>query len=97
MKITSDKESVIRSCEIQNEGISYNYSLTERRSGAIPSYGLSLYTVKVKMKDASGISTEAVAGDIFKDEACALNFYDKIVRNLAIPIDLAYVVEDELK
>ncbi len=90
-------ENVIRSSEINNEGILYRYSLVENKSRSIPSYGLPLYTLRVEMTEADGSSTEAMARDLFRDMDKALSFYDKIVKNLATPIDLAYVVEDEMR
>ena len=35
--------------------------------------------------------------ELMADMDKALSFYDKIVKNLATPIDLAYVVEDEMR
>ena len=88
-------ESLIRCDEVFNDGISYKFSLTERRSeGAISNF--PLYTVKVEMRDEDGISTAAIAENVFKGTDRAIEFYDKIVRNLATPIDLPYVVEDEM-
>ncbi len=47
------------------------------------------------MIDGEGKERVASATDVFVNEECALSFFEKIVRNLATPIDLAYVIEDE--
>ena len=44
--------------------------------------------------DTSG--TRSDANDLFSDLSRASGFFDKIVDNLATPIDLAYIVEDEM-
>ena len=91
-----DEDVIIKTNKIHKGGISYNYSLSENKSRKMPSFGLPLYTLKIEMIDSDGVSTMAMAKDIFRDVDKALCFYDKIVRNLATPIDLAYVVEDEI-
>ena len=97
MKTKANIEYVIRSNKVEDNGISYSYSLIERCSSMMPSYGLPLYSLRVLMTDSDGESTEAMAEDLFRDVNKALSFYDKIVRNLATPIDLAYVIEDEMR
>ena len=47
------------------------------------------------MVDPFGNNRQADARDIFSDKEDAEAFFDKIVRNLATPIDLAYILEDE--
>ena len=48
------------------------------------------------MTDIDGKKTEATAKDLFADVGKALVFYDRMVQNLATPIDLPYIIEDEL-
>jgi len=48
------------------------------------------------MTDKDGSVTSASVDDAFCDAGQALIFYDKVVRNLATPIDLSYIFEDEM-
>ena len=79
------------------EGFEYRYELTERRDFCVASYGIPLYSISVKMKKlTSGKATEGKAENLFSDLKKALRFFEKLVKNLATPIDLSYIVEDEL-
>jgi hypothetical protein len=48
------------------------------------------------MTDKNGRASRARASDLFSKLNEANAFFDKMVRNLATPIDLQYVIEDEL-
>jgi hypothetical protein len=74
----------------------YTYELIMREGDATASWRMPLYSVRVKMKDALGVSRTADAKDIFADGVKAVSFFERLVKNLATPIDLAYIVEDEL-
>ena len=53
-------------------------------------------SVEVDMENVKcGKTTTARSGELFSEEKKALAFFEKLVRNLATPIDLAYIVEDE--
>ena len=75
---------------------SYTYQLLVRKGETTADWQIPLYSFRVRMTDKDGINREAEAKDIFSDEKKAYDFFDKIVRNLATPIDLAYIIEDEL-
>ena len=77
----------------QNE---YSYELIMREGANTACWRMPLYSIRVKMKDACGVSRSADTSDIFADINKAITFFEKIVRNLATPIDLAYIVEDEM-
>ena len=77
----------------QNE---YSYELIMREGSTTACWRVPLYSIRVKMKDACGVSKCADTSDIFSDINKAIVFFEKIVRNLATPIDLAYIVEDEM-
>ena len=47
------------------------------------------------MTDSNGVSSSADVTDAFADASRATRFYDMLVRNMATPIDLPYVLEDE--
>jgi len=79
------------------EGFEYRYELTERKEFCVASYGIPLYSISVKMRRlGSQKSTEGKAENLFSDLKKAMRFFEKLVRNLATPIDLSYIVEDEL-
>ena len=89
-------ENVIRKEEISSEGYRYCYELIERRGRRMADFGMRLYSVTVAMTDREGDVRRSEARDIFSSKRKAVEFFDKIVKNLATPIDLKYVVEDEI-
>ncbi len=91
------KSSIIRCDEKREEGYIYSYELISRESDSVASFGIALYSVRIELTAPSGEVTSAEANDIFADAGRAILFYEKLVRNLATPVDLAYVTEDELK
>ena len=86
----------VRHEEKSKDGYIYSYSLNVAESGRVASYKLPLYSVTVELTDPYGDTTSAQTKEIFADVGKAFSFFDKLVRNLATPIDLAYVVEDEI-
>ena len=60
------------------------------------SYRIPLYSISVRMTDSRGNETSASSNDIFADAGKAIIFFDKLVTGLCTPIDLAYIVEDEI-
>lgn len=89
-------DTVIRSEKRIDDGNSYSYRLLMRKGDSTADWQLPLYSFQINMTDKSGQERQATAKDIFSDEEKAITFFDKIVRNLATPIDLAYIIEDEL-
>ncbi len=87
---------LVRREEITDEGNRYSYELTVREGNTTADWRLPLYSIKIRMTDINGKNFEASAKDVFANESCAMEFFEKILRNLATPIDLAYIVEDEL-
>ena len=86
---------VIRTEERLEDKHHYLYELLMRRGETVACWRMPLYSIRVKMTDAYGNKRSADAIDIFSDEDKALSFFEKLVRNLATPIDLPYIVEDE--
>ena len=74
----------------------YTYQLIMREDTRIASYKIPLYSVKVTMTDSLGNSTSASIKDAFADAGKAICFYEKIAKGLATPIDLRYIMEDEI-
>ena len=89
-------EAIIKKEERYSDGINYSYELSMRKSEN-PKIDAALYSINVKMTDLRGNSTTANAKEVFTDPGHAILFFDKIVNSLATPVDLAYVVEDELR
>ena len=89
-------EKLIREEKRQSDGYIYSYMLIERRGRRMADFGMRLYSISVSMTDENGITKNEEARDVFSSKRKALEFFDKIVRNLATPIDLKYVVEDEI-
>ena len=81
----------------QEMGYSYTYELIRRQGERTVDYGLSLYSIKISMTNPDGQHSKREATDVFIDYKIALDFFNKLVRNLATPIDLGYVVEDEVR
>ena len=88
--------TVLRKEERRDEEYSYSYELLMREGDTMANWKLPLYSIKVDMTDAKGNRRHADARDVFSCKEKALEFFDKIVRNLATPIDLNYIIEDEM-
>lgn len=89
-------EQIIREESRTDSGYEYTYRLTSRESPFVASYKLALYSVSVMLRYPDGKVTERCTGDLFHDVGKAIVFFNKLVKNLATPIDLVYVLEDEL-
>ncbi len=97
MKRRTEEITVVKAATVEQDGACYRYSLIKKPSGHVSSYGIPLYSIQIELTDSDGRRTEACAGDVFVDIGKALVFFDRMVKNLATPIDLAYVIEDELR
>lgn len=89
--------NIISKEERSDNDYSYTYELILREGERTDDWRLPLYSVKVSMTDTQGNRTEREARDVFSDRGRAKDFFDKLVKNLATPIDLGYVVEDEVR
>ena len=87
---------VLRKEERQSDGYKYSYELLVREGNSTIDFRMPLYSIKVNMIDSEGRSREADARDVFSSKKKAMAFFEKIVRNLATPIDLPYIIEDEV-
>ena len=95
MKKRNKECNIVRCDERQDDFNVYKYELTMRRGNETASFRLPLYSVKVSMTDIYGGTREKTLCDVFSDTEKALRFYERLVENLATPIDLAYVWEDD--
>ena len=89
-------EAAIKIKSFVEDGIGYKYELFMRESSMVASCGIPLYSISVEMTQGDGKVTKAHTKDLFSDIGKATEFFEKLVNNLATPIDLPYVVEDEL-
>ena len=97
MKITEEfARTVVKEEALSVEGVRYEYKLTVRLSDVTASFKLPLYSIEVAMTKPDGKTTSAVCADAFADVGKAMVFFDKMVRCIATPIDLAYIYEDDL-
>lgn len=96
MKNKTHKDIVIRK-DLRSDGENeYTYELVMNEGTKIANYKIPLYSVHVKMTDSLGETTNASVNDVFSDAGRAIIFYDKIVDGLATPVDLRYILEDEM-
>lgn len=89
-------ETVIKKEEREADGARYKYSLIMSVSNKVASYKLPLYSVEVEMTDADGNVTSAKTKEIFADVGKAISFFRKLSENLATPLNLLYILEDEM-
>ena len=95
MKKEENSTKIIRQDRKTEDGIVYEYCLPASESSKVASFQLPLYSITIRMtKD--GETTESSVKDIFSDIGKAGVFYDKLVENLATPIDLPYILEDKI-
>jgi hypothetical protein len=91
------KDTVIRRDVREAEGALYQYSLIVSESNKVASYKLPLYSIEIEMTDADGNVTYARTKELFADVGKAISFFKKICENLATPLNLPYIIEDEMQ
>lgn len=97
MKTSAVKNETLIRREVRSEGAYvYTYELIASESRRTASYKITLYGIRVAMTDIEGATTSADIKEAFADSGRAILFFEKLVRNLCTPIDLAYIHEDEL-
>ena len=96
MSKTGVKE-VIREEKLELDGAHYTYTLSCGEGNSVANYGLTLYSVGIEMTDADGNKTRSQLDEIFTDSKRAFGFFNRLIENYATPIDLPYVLEDEMR
>ena len=91
------KDTVIKREVREADGATYRYLLVMSESNKVASYKLPLYSVEIEMTDAEGRRTHARTRDLFADVGKAISFFRKLCDNLATPLNLPYIVEDEMQ
>lgn len=90
------KETVIRSEVRFCEGMDYLYELVMCESRRLASFRIPLYSIRVTMSGEDMPKSTATTSEVFSDPGKAIDFFEKAVDNLATPIDLGYILEDEI-
>ena len=88
-------ERIIKTQVKEVLGSTYTYNLTVTESEHVASYGIPLYSVAISECDVGGKVSEAKGTEIFADPGRAIAFYERLVRALATPTDLPYILEEE--
>ena len=88
--------TVIRREEREAEGFTYLYEIVMQRSEGVASFRIPLYSIRVSLTRPDGEISTAEIKEAFADLGRAIEFYDRMVKNLATPIDLMYVHEDAM-
>lgn len=88
--------TVIKNESVVRDGATYSYALIMSESNKVASYKIPLYSVSIEMTDEEGKKTNAHSPDLFADVGKALVFFRKLVDNLATPLNLPYILEDEM-
>ena len=84
---------IIRDITELEDGILYRYMLSEENKDTCAGCFSRSYSVKIIMKRELEESSSVAVRAFFEIKTAEL-FFDKIVRCLATPIDLAYLIED---
>lgn len=96
MRKSQITEKIVKREICEKDGATYSYSLLVNESNSVASYRLPLYSFAIEMTDADGKKTNAETHDLFADVGKALVFFRKLVDNLATPLNLPYILEDEM-
>lgn len=88
-------EKVVKTEIREKDGATYKYELILKESERFASYKIPLYSVSIEM-NLFGSTTRARSRELFSDAEEAIIFFDRLVENLATPLNLRYIVEDEL-
>ena len=89
-------DTIIRTDTRHEDGYCYRYELIMKKGDGVATWRIPLYSIRVHMTDLDGTTTVGNVNDVFADAGKALLFYEKVLRNLATPIDLVYTLEDEI-
>ena len=90
------KDTVIKRDIREADGARYCYTLIMSESNKVASYKLPLYSIEIEMTDKDGKVTNAKTKEIFADVGKAISFFRKLSENLATPLNLLYILEDEM-
>ena len=89
------KEEIIREVKINSDGNEYRYLMLVKESENVASYGIPLYSIRITMTTSDGSTTCSELSDLFSQRGKAEIFFKKLTDNLATPLNLQYIFEDE--
>ena len=87
---------LIRKETVKNDGNVYEYMLYLNESERFSSFRLPLYSIEIKLTLSDGTVSNYMSEDLFSDFNEAVNFYERLIKNLATPMNLPYVIADSL-
>ena len=90
-------DKIIRKDTREKDGSRYTYTLVMSESNKVASFKIPLYSVEIEMIDGNGNMTSARTRELFADVGKAISFYKKLCENLATPLNLPYILEDEMQ
>lgn len=93
--IAKPTEKIIKIDVREVDGAIYTYRLTESMPRKIGKLSIPLYSIYIEMKRGSETDENSIK-DIFADVGKALTFYSTLLKHLATPIDLHYILEDRI-
>ena len=95
MKQNDICKEIIKEETRYSDGFEYKYYLTSTKSRRVASYKLPLYSIRIEMTGGDK-HTEHELKELFADAGKAITFFDELVKNLATPLDLPYILEDKI-
>lgn len=95
-KKQAEAVTTVREYEYENDEAKYKYTMYLTSSKRVMSYRLPLYSIRIEMWTRDGKHTEAETGELFADLGKATVFFERLCKNLATPLNLAYIVEDSI-
>ena len=90
------EKALIKERIIETKEGKYLYALTSSVGVETASFGIKLYSIKIEFFGQDGTHSVAEAKEHFADKHKALSFFDRLVKYLATPINLPYILEDEM-
>ncbi len=90
------EEMIIKEKQINTEDGKYIYTIKSSIGLGTASYGIRLYTITIEFIRADGARSYAEAKEYFSNKEKAYSFFDRLVKYLATPINLPYILEDEM-
>ena len=97
MSKTVITDKIIKRESREKDGAKYRYTLVMSKSNKVASFRLPLYSIEIEMIDKDGKQTHARTRELFADVGKALSFFKKLYENLATPLNLPYILEDEMQ
>ncbi len=92
----SNSSIIVRKERVISEGYCYTYFMIKHSLPVTGAITAPTYSLRVEMTDNLGNTTFAELPNVFSGREKADLFFDKLLRNLATPLNLPYAFEDEM-